>query len=243
MIFSLFHLISEINPYYESSITVDCSADANPPANATWEYPDTANFQKSGNSIVFSSFNVSDEGKYNCTLRNNIEPFVRREFKLFGKASSAPKITRFDRNSIEVYEGDDLRFTCRCTLCMPIKKAFMYRIHESERIDVIIASNNNTYEYEMFARLENVSVENSGTYVCSLENNVGTTNYTFDVNVRPSPDVKKVNNLYQCNVSEYVDSIDFATSIPNLTLASKLYDCYSSDTPNSPIAVMLIGRA
>ena len=58
-----------------SSVTLNCSSDANPAATYTWnkrdENPDLHPLHK-GPQLVFSSIQSSDSGEYYCEVENNL---------------------------------------------------------------------------------------------------------------------------------------------------------------------------
>lgn len=53
-----------------NSVTLTCSADANPGATYTWHKEHEANPLSKGPKLVFKSVQSSDSGKYFCTAEN-----------------------------------------------------------------------------------------------------------------------------------------------------------------------------
>lgn len=237
--------ILEIPVTYESLITISCDGDALPSATATWITPDTANFQQIGNSLVFRSFDITDEGMYVCSLGNGIEPNATRYVQLIGIANtsnSAPKVFKPNAKYIDVYESDNVTLTCRCTMCPQINQAMFHKLNGNDTKSPDVMPQQMPNRFGLQRKFENISANDSGSYHCVLENSNGMDEFTIELNVKRLPNVEQSKDLHQCNVNKDVIAIHLETLTTNLTIPSKAYKCISSDVQSTSITVLLLGK-
>lgn len=188
---------------------------------------------------MIPSFNFSDIGVYLCNLYNGIEPSADRQVKLQGLPSHAPRISKPDLKSFNVFEGDDVILICHCTLCTP-SAAFAYKSVGNQDNDTIpYKSEDNPEYFRLKINFKNISLSDSGKYRCVLRNEIGSSEKTIDLNVKSSPNIEHLKNVHQCNVNKHINSIDLKATSSNLTITSKIYDCISDD---QSITVMLLGK-
>lgn len=233
----LFFLILDISIKYGSTAYINCTGDALPPAKAQWTRisGEPLNFKQIDNALVIPSFNFSDIGEYLCNLDNGIKPKGFHTVSLHGLISYAPRISKPDLKSFNVFEGDDVILICHCTLCTP---SAAYALKDNDTIP------NKSEDYPDYFLLKinfkNISLGDSGKYRCVLRNKIGSSEKHIELNVKASPNVENLKNVHQCNVNKYINSIDMkVTSSSNLTITSRIYNCISD---GQSITVMLLGK-
>lgn len=184
---------------------------------------------------MIPSFNFSDIGEYICNLDNGIPPSEDRKVSLHGLISYAPRISKPDLKSFNVFEGDDVTLICHCRLCEPNQV-----LATKDNVTIKPEAEDNKEDYRLKINLENISFDDSGEYRCKLVNKFGFSEKIIELNVKPSPNVKHLKNVHQCNVNKNINSIDLKATSANLTITSRIYDCISDD---QSITVMLLGKS
>uniref|UniRef100_A0A8C9ZGP6 B-cell receptor CD22 n=1 Tax=Sander lucioperca TaxID=283035 RepID=A0A8C9ZGP6_SANLU len=145
-----------------SSVTLNCSSDANPAANYTW--------YKNGKSLngkaqlVFSSIQSSDSGQYNCTAENQLGK--RTSESIFIDVKYAPKLPSV---SAEIVEGSSVTLTC-ISDANPAANYTWYKENE----DSPKASG------QIFT-ITDFRAEQSGNYYCEAQNSRGRQNSTLNL--------------------------------------------------------------
>uniref|UniRef100_A0AAQ4NVU0 Ig-like domain-containing protein n=1 Tax=Gasterosteus aculeatus aculeatus TaxID=481459 RepID=A0AAQ4NVU0_GASAC len=151
------------------SVTLTCSADANPAANYTWYKEDGTSDPRllsEEPQLVFSSIQSSDSGNYSCTAENQLgrktSDFISIDVK-YGPQRPSVSVSP----SAEMLEGDSLTLTCS-TDANPAASYTWYKEHE----DSPRASG------QIFT-ITDFTAEHSGNYYCEAQNEMGRSNSTL----------------------------------------------------------------
>lgn len=235
---------------YGDSVAINCTADALPPAKTKWQLPSAENVQIIESPLKIPSFQFTDEGYYICELDNGIEPPAQRTILVRGETIAAPNITKPTVKYVNISEGNNITLLCHCEMCDPLDKLLWVFENDQHELtahgsleDVISSNEHNIIDYQW--KVENVSVNNSGTYTCQLNNQYGVDEYSIQVNVRQPPIVEKLekDNLYhKCVVNKYVHFVEVKAKHPNLTIPSKVYDCNSFDGTSVDLTIVIVGK-
>uniref|UniRef100_A0AAQ4PIS9 Ig-like domain-containing protein n=1 Tax=Gasterosteus aculeatus aculeatus TaxID=481459 RepID=A0AAQ4PIS9_GASAC len=151
------------------SVTLTCSADANPAASYTWYKQDGTSdphLLSKEPHLVFSSIQSSDSGNYSCTAENqlgrNTSDFISIDVK-YGPQRPSVSVCP----SAEMLEGGSVTLTCS-TDANPAASYTWYKEHE----DSPRASG------QIFT-ITNFTAEHSGNYYCEAQNEMGRSNSTL----------------------------------------------------------------
>ncbi|XP_033947997.1 B-cell receptor CD22-like [Pseudochaenichthys georgianus] len=166
-----------------SSVTLTCSSDANPAANYTW-------YKMNGNrklpplttepKLFFSSFQVSDSGKYYCRADNLLGS--RRSESISIDVKYAPKLPSVSVSpSAEIKEGRSVTLTCSSD-ANPAANYTWYKEDE----DSLKASG------QIFT-ITDFRAEHSGSYSCGAQNKLGRSNSTLTLIVVAGSSTMTVN--------------------------------------------------
>lgn len=183
---------------------------------------------------MIPSFNFSDIGEYLCNLDNGIPPSEDRKVSLHGSISYAPRISKPDLKTFNVFEGDDVTLICHCRLCEPTGV-----FATKDNVTIQKEDEDNKEDFRLKINLKNISLGDSGEYRCKLGNGFGSSEKNMELNVKPSPNVEHLKNVHKCNVNKHINAIDLKATSFNLTITSRIYDCISDD---QSITVMLLGK-
>uniref|UniRef100_A0AAQ4Q3Q9 Ig-like domain-containing protein n=1 Tax=Gasterosteus aculeatus aculeatus TaxID=481459 RepID=A0AAQ4Q3Q9_GASAC len=151
------------------SVTLTCSADANPAASYTWYKQDGTSDPRllsEEPQLVFSSIQSSDSGNYSCTAENQLgrktSEFISIDVK-YGPQRPSVSVSP----SAEMLEGDSVTLTCS-TDANPAANYTWYKEHE----DSPRASG------QIFT-ITDFTAEHSGNYYCEAQNEMGRSNSTL----------------------------------------------------------------
>ncbi|XP_078129966.1 pregnancy-specific beta-1-glycoprotein 7-like [Sander vitreus] len=145
-----------------SSVTLNCSSDANPAANYTW-YKNGKPLNGKA-QLVFSSIQSSDSGQYNCTAENQLGR--RTSESIFIDVKYAPKLPSV---SAEIVKGSSVTLTC-ISDANPAANYTWYKENE----DSPKASG------QIFT-ITDFRAEHSGNYYCEAQNSRGRQNSTLNL--------------------------------------------------------------
>ncbi|XP_077935743.1 hemicentin-1-like isoform X2 [Gasterosteus aculeatus] len=151
------------------SVTLTCSADANPAANYTWYKQDRTSDRRllsEEPQLVFSSIQSSDSGRYFCTAENQLGRKTS-EFILIRVKYGPQRPSVSVCPSAEMLEGDSVTLTCSAD-ANPAASYTWYKEHE----DSPRASG------QIFT-ITDFTAEHSGNYYCEAQNEMGRSNSTL----------------------------------------------------------------
>lgn len=230
---------------YGEKLIINCTSIALPKAQIKWKLPTAMEFQTIETTLRLESFKFSDEGLYECEHSNDIEPPAIRKVRVRGEANNWPNISKPDTKYINVCEGDDVNLLCHCEMCEPLEVLMWIhenQNHQNETNNSIedIKSDELTNQIDYPWKIENVSVNSSGTYTCYMKNAFGFDTYSIELNVKKQPKLKKnleENTYRKCTVNKVVYSVQVKTVNGNLTFPSHVYDCSPND-----MNILLLGR-
>ncbi|XP_077935856.1 cell adhesion molecule CEACAM5-like isoform X1 [Gasterosteus aculeatus] len=151
------------------SVTLTCSADANPAANYTWYKGDGTSDPRllsEEPQLVFSSIQSSDFGWYFCTAENQLGRKTS-EFILIRVKYGPQRPSVSVSPSAEMLEGDSVTLTCSAD-ANPAANYTWYKEHE----DSPRASG------QIFT-ITDFTAEHSGNYYCEAQNEMGRSNSTL----------------------------------------------------------------
>ncbi|XP_032417759.1 carcinoembryonic antigen-related cell adhesion molecule 5-like [Xiphophorus hellerii] len=143
-----------------NSVTLTCSADANPGATYTWHKEHEANPLSKGPKLVFKSVQSSDSGKYFCTAENVFNRTTSDGFLI--DVEYAPKFPLVSLSpSGEVMEGISLTLTC-ISDSNPAANYTWFK--ENEKTPQSSGQN---------LTITNIGRQHSGLYYCEAHNSRG----------------------------------------------------------------------
>ncbi|XP_054927285.1 kin of IRRE-like protein 2 isoform X1 [Dermacentor andersoni] len=93
------------------SLTLNCVADANPPANILWRKSGQSSIYDISHSIHFSSIQRTDSGVYSCSAKNDFGESA--EIQVTVNVKYRPKIIQVDPSSPATFNVDDV-MTLHC---------------------------------------------------------------------------------------------------------------------------------
>uniref|UniRef100_A0AAQ4PE07 Ig-like domain-containing protein n=1 Tax=Gasterosteus aculeatus aculeatus TaxID=481459 RepID=A0AAQ4PE07_GASAC len=151
------------------SVTLTCSADANPAVSYTWYKEDGTSDPRllsEEPQLVFSSIQSSDSGNYSCTAENQLgrktSDFISINVK-YGPQRPSVSVSP----SAEMLEGGSVNLTCSAD-ANPAANYTWYKEHE----DSPRASG------QIFT-INDFTAEHSGNYYCEAQNEMGRSNSTL----------------------------------------------------------------
>ncbi|XP_053275687.1 B-cell receptor CD22 [Pleuronectes platessa] len=143
----------------DSSVSLTCSSDANPPPAYTW-YKENQTLLNRAAQLVFSSIPLSDSGEYYCTAENALGKTASKRVLINVKyaVSVSP--------SGEIMEGSSVTLTCSSD-ANPAANYTWYKENQT-----LLQGPEGVY------RLSSISSGDSGVYSCKSENQYGRINST-----------------------------------------------------------------
>ncbi|KAM9454163.1 B-cell receptor CD22-like [Clarias gariepinus] len=142
----------------DSSVTLTCSSDANPPVeNYTW-FKGLAAVEK-GKTYTISKISSEDSGEYKCKCSNKVghqESSSVTLNVLYPPKNASVSISSFG----EIVEGSSVTLTCSSDANPPVEIYTWFK-------EMISVRKGKTYN------ISNISSEDSGEYKCKCSNEVG----------------------------------------------------------------------
>ncbi|XP_053274865.1 sialoadhesin-like isoform X2 [Pleuronectes platessa] len=160
----------------DSSVSLTCSSDANPPPAYTW-YKENQTLLNRAAQLVFRSIRSSDSGEYYCTAENALGKTTSKRVLInvkYAPQSSSVSVSP----SGEIMEGSSVNLTCSSDA----NPAANYTWYKENR--ALLQGPEGVY------RLSSISSGDSGVYSCKSENQYGRINSTslhLDVQYAPKP--------------------------------------------------------
>ncbi|XP_053274861.1 sialoadhesin [Pleuronectes platessa] len=160
----------------DSSVSLTCSSDANPPPAYTW-YKENQTLLNRAAQLVFRSIRLSDSGEYYCTAENELGKTASKRVLMnvkYAPQSSSVSVSP----SGEIMEGSSVTLTCSSDA----NPAANYTWYKENR--VLLQGPEGVY------RLSSISSGDSGVYSCKSDNQYGRINSTslhLDVQYAPKP--------------------------------------------------------
>ncbi|XP_062244250.1 B-cell receptor CD22-like isoform X2 [Platichthys flesus] len=160
----------------DSSVSLTCSSDANPPPAYTWYKENQALLNRAA-QLVFRSIPLSDSGEYYCTAENELGKTASKRVLInvkYAPQSSSVSVSP----SGEIMEGSSVTLTCSSDA----NPAANYTWYKENR--ALLQGPEGVY------RLSSISSGDSGVYSCKSENQYGRINSTslhLDVQYAPKP--------------------------------------------------------
>ncbi|XP_060923478.1 B-cell receptor CD22-like [Limanda limanda] len=160
----------------DSSVSLTCSSDANPPPAYTW-YKENQTLLNRAAQLVFSYIPMSDSGEYYCTAENTLGKTASKSVLInvkYAPQSSSVSVSP----SGEIMEGSSVTLTCSSDA----NPAANYTWYKENR--ALLQGPEGVYH------LSSISSEDSGVYSCKSENQYGRINSTslhLDVQYAPKP--------------------------------------------------------
>ncbi|XP_053274851.1 sialoadhesin-like isoform X1 [Pleuronectes platessa] len=160
----------------DSSVSLTCSSDANPPPAYTW-YKENQTLLNRAAQLVFRSILFSDSGEYYCTAENALGKTTSKCVLInvkYAPQSSSVSVSP----SGEIMEGSSVTLTCSSDA----NPAANYTWYKENR--TLLQGPEGVY------RLSSISSGDSGVYSCKSENQYGRINSTslhLDVQYAPKP--------------------------------------------------------
>ncbi|XP_029546013.1 B-cell receptor CD22-like [Salmo trutta] len=162
----------------DSSVTLTCSSDANPPVDKyTWYKKNGGDYQSmTGPHHVFNQIQSSDSGEYYCEAQNEMGTDRSRTINMdvkYGPKSTSVSVSP----SGEIVEGSSVTLTCSSDANPPVDKYTWYKKNGAS-----MTGSEKTYNFTT------ISSEDSGEYYCEAENKYGHLNSSsVSVDVQYAP--------------------------------------------------------
>ncbi|XP_073331621.1 B-cell receptor CD22-like [Pagrus major] len=165
-----------------SSVTLNCSSDANPAANYTWYKkngdPDLQPLSKEP-QLVFSSIQSSDSGEYYCTAENELGRRTSEYISI--DVTYAPKPPSVSVSpSAEIVEGSSVTLTCSSD-ANPAANYTWYKENYK-----LLQSPEGSYYFT------SISSEDGGNYSCKAQNQYGQNSSSLFIDVQYAPKLPSV---------------------------------------------------
>ncbi|XP_040893205.1 B-cell receptor CD22-like [Toxotes jaculatrix] len=142
-----------------SSVTLSCSSDANPPAVYTW-YKNNQSLLRKEPQLVFSSIQSSDSGQYYCTAENDLGR--RTSNFIFINVKYGPQTSTLSVSpSGEIVEGSSVTLTCSSD-ANPAADYTWYKENQT-----LLQGPEDIYNFS------SIRSEDRGFYQCKSENQYG----------------------------------------------------------------------
>ncbi|XP_045546870.1 sialoadhesin [Salmo salar] len=150
----------------DSSVTLTCSSDANPPVDKyTWYKKNGGGYQSmTGPQHVFNQIQSSDSGEYYCEAQNEMGTDRSRTINMdvkYGPKSTSVSVSP----SGGIVEDSSVTLTCSSDANPPVDKYTWYKKNGSS-----LTGSEKTYNFTT------ISSEDSGEYYCEAENKYGRLN-------------------------------------------------------------------
>uniref|UniRef100_A0A8C4F1E3 Ig-like domain-containing protein n=1 Tax=Dicentrarchus labrax TaxID=13489 RepID=A0A8C4F1E3_DICLA len=180
-----------------STVTLNCSSDANPAANYTWNKkngdPDLHPLSKEP-QLVFRSIQSSDSGEYNCTAENELGRRTSQYISI--NVKYGPKLPSVSVSpSGELVEGSSVNLTCSSDANPAANYTWFKKngdpdLHPPSKEPQLV--------------FRSIQSSDSGEYNCTAENELGRrTSQYISINVKYAPRVPSVS---VCPSGEIVDN-------------------------------------
>ncbi|XP_053275526.1 B-cell receptor CD22 [Pleuronectes platessa] len=153
----------------DSSVSLTCSSDANPPPAYTW-YKENQTLLNRAAQLVFRSIRSSDSGEYYCTAENELGKTTSKRVLINVKYAPKPPSVSVSPSG-EIMEGSSVTLTCSSD-ANPAANYTWYKENEDSP----------TASGQIFT-ITNITAEHGGKYQCEAQNTQGRSYTTFHLTV------------------------------------------------------------
>ncbi|XP_053275528.1 B-cell receptor CD22 isoform X4 [Pleuronectes platessa] len=153
----------------DSSVSLTCSSDANPPPAYTW-YKENQTLLNRAAQLVFRSIPLSDSGEYYCTAENELGKTTSKRVLINVKYAPKPPSVSVSPSG-EIMEGSSVTLTCSSD-ANPAANYTWYKEDEDSP----------TASGQIFT-ITNITAEHGGKYQCEAQNTHGRSNTTLHLTV------------------------------------------------------------
>jgi hypothetical protein len=146
------------------SVTLTCEAESNPPASLRWHRVGrTPEFQGSASSLPLGPANRGTAGSYQCTAENELG--LSQPQTIVVEVEFGPVIQSVSPQArVEAIAGEELLLRCSATASPPPNYQWLQQTSSGE-VRVL--------GYESTLRIQAISYEHQGEFVCKAANTVG----------------------------------------------------------------------
>lgn len=251
-------LFAEKSLCYGETLNITCMVDAMPPAQIHWKYlvNNVVIISYDLNPFPLKKFSFENEGSYSCEASNGIGQSVEREVKVRGIAIQAPNILRSNSDQIIVSSGDRVKLNCHCEMCEPLSELLW--IHENNGTDESkfgeLKSNTWSNQADFSLTLDNISVNDAGSYTCHMKNDFGHDRYMLKIVVKNPPRLEKPNGnsagetnpadvvpYSTCIFKKILNESIFSSNSSHIIMPTRLYAC-SIFNDTKQFAILLGGK-
>ncbi|XP_076583703.1 cell adhesion molecule CEACAM5-like [Chaetodon auriga] len=191
-----------------SSVTLNCSSDANPAANYTW-YKENVNVKALNEEaqLVFRSIQSSDSGEYYCAAENELRRRTSGHISI--NVTYPPKLPSVSVSpSGDIMEGSSVTLSCSSD-ANPAANYTWYKENE----DSPKASGQNF-------TITDIRAEHSGNYYCEAQNRGGSFNITLHLTV--VADCTTPGNVFPGLPAQEQDDLQYASILFSSSRADAL---------------------
>ncbi|KAL3878167.1 hypothetical protein ACJMK2_030536, partial [Sinanodonta woodiana] len=206
----IYNVSSPLTVNETQSVTVTCEAIGNPMPNAIqWKE------RQEGNVLRYNNIKRQDTGTYTCE--------AKAESMSFGTLTSQKQlhiVVQYAPDIVVTVSGTTMKNQTVLLICeargVPVNITFYPWIHlwKNDVIRTGLAGTTNSTHTTLL--IDRLSLENSGTYICSATNGVPGKNGTFEqrgshvINVTGNPIIKSHTSIFTGEIGQYVNiSIPF----------------------------------
>ncbi|XP_062244235.1 B-cell receptor CD22-like isoform X4 [Platichthys flesus] len=156
----------------DSSVSLTCSSDANPPPAYTWYKENQALLNRAA-QLVFRSIPLSDSGEYYCTAENELGKTLSKRVLINVKYAPQPPSVSVSPSG-EIMEGSSVTLTCSSD-ANPAANYTWYKRSGDKQVQPKASGQNFT--------ITDITAEHGGKYQCEAQNTHGRSNTTLYLTV------------------------------------------------------------
>ncbi|XP_053274853.1 B-cell receptor CD22-like isoform X3 [Pleuronectes platessa] len=156
----------------DSSVSLTCSSDANPPPAYTW-YKENQTLLNRAAQLVFRSILFSDSGEYYCTAENALGKTTSKCVLINVKYAPKPPSVSVSPSG-EIMEGSSVTLTCSSD-ANPAANYTWYKRSGDKQVQP-------TASGQIFT-ITDITAEHGGKYQCEAQNTYGRSNTTLHLTV------------------------------------------------------------
>ncbi|XP_070504621.1 hemicentin-2-like [Chironomus tepperi] len=188
------------NLKYGSSVSFDCTTVEKPSKNPVkWFFKGKDSTEKklidgqNEGTLKIEKLSGNNAGEYECAVSNTVGE-VKRNFNVTLGPKGIPKITTASKVIVKNVT-ESVEFYCECNDCLPITHAVWYVETKSTETRSYLMETIKDEEkdyYKTFVKVDEVSIEDSPFFKCTLENELGQDTLKIELQIQKPPKIEKI---------------------------------------------------